>query len=82
MVASMRLLPIPDADGNPMIWINADHLVSVQPITHRGQTGIVLAAEVKVDGMPLQRIPLGELADAREVQEAFANFLAAMQAAD
>jgi len=75
----MRLLPIPDADGNPTMWINADHLVSVQALTRGGERGIVLDAEVKVDGMPLQRIRLGEHDDMGAANAAFARFLAIVQ---
>lgn len=32
----MKLIPIPDVDGNPQIWINVDHLVSVMPIYRGG----------------------------------------------
>lgn len=75
----MRLLPIPDADGNPTMWINADHLVSVQAVTRGGERGVVLDAELKVDGMPLHRVRLGEHADKADADAAFARFLAVLQ---
>lgn len=77
----MRLLPVPDASGRPTIWINADHLVSVQPQYRGGATGIEVSAELKVDGMPLQRIPLGEHIDRSEAEAAFGRFLAVLEGA-
>lgn len=55
----MHLIGVPDASGKPAIWINADHLVSVQPVVRTGERDVTLEAELKVDGMPLQRINLG-----------------------
>ncbi|SDH31658.1 hypothetical protein [Microbacterium sp. 77mftsu3.1] len=75
----MRLLPIPDADGNPTMWINADHLVSVQALTHGGEKGIVLTVELKVDGMPLHRVRLGEYLEKADADAAFARFLDTLQ---
>jgi hypothetical protein len=42
--------------------INVDHLVSVMPVYRGGATALV-DAEVKVDGMPLYRVNLGEHPD-------------------
>lgn len=70
----MRLLPIPDASGIPQLWINADHLVSVQLVTRGSEVGLVAEVEVKVDGMPLQRVPLGDFDGRGEAEEAFSRF--------
>lgn len=75
----MRLLGVPDASGKPTIWINADHLVSVQPVARTGAHSIELAAELKVDGMPLLRINLGEHPDRESTDAAFENFLERLQ---
>ena len=75
----MRLLPIPDENGKPMLWINADHLVSVQPQYRAGVSGIVAAVELKVDGMPLQRIALGEHFDRTQAEAAFGRFMSTLQ---
>ena len=70
----MRLLPIPDASGTPQLWINADHLVSVMLVTRGSEHGVKADVEVKVDGMPLQRVPLGDHPDKAAAEAAFAQF--------
>ena len=75
----MRLIPIPDADGDPQIWINVDHLVSVMPVYRGGATGTLVHAEVKVDGMPLYRVNLGEHPDRGAAQLAFGRWLDQLQ---
>lgn len=75
----MRLIAVPDATGKPGIWINADHLVSVQPVMRMGERDVVLEAELKVDGMPLQRIALGTHGDRDVAIAAFHDFLAKLQ---
>jgi hypothetical protein len=71
----MHLIGVPDASGKPAIWINADHLVSVQPLVRTGERDVILEAELKVDGMPLQRINLGTYADRAAADLAFEAFL-------
>ena len=80
--AEMRLLPIPDAAGNPTMWINADHLVSVQPVYRNSGNGVVADAELKIDGLPLQRVPLGEYLERVDAEAAFAVFLERLQAGE
>ena len=75
----MKLIPIPDVDGNPQMWINVDHLVSVTPIYRGGATGIVVEAELKVDGMQLFRVKLGEHAERAAAQLAFEGWLDQLQ---
>lgn len=70
----MRLLPLPDASGTPQLWINADHLVSVMLVVRGSEHGVNADVEVKVDGMPLHRIPLGEHADKAAAEVAFTEF--------
>lgn len=70
----MRLLPLPDASGTPQLWINADHLVSVMLVTRGSEHGVKADVEVKVDGMPLHRIPLGEYVDVASADVAFTEF--------
>ena len=70
----MRLLPLPDASGTPQLWINADHLVSVMLVTRGSEHGVKADVEVKADGMPLHRIPLGEHPDRAAADSAFAEF--------
>lgn len=76
----MKLIPIPDADGNPQLWVNVDHLVSVMPLYRGGATGIVVDAELKIDGMQLYRVKLGEHADRRAAQLAFEKWMEQLQA--
>ncbi|MBF4563398.1 hypothetical protein ITJ43_14795 [Microbacterium sp. VKM Ac-2870] len=76
----MKLIPIPDADGNPQLWVNVDHLVSVMPIYRGGATGIVVDAEMKIDGMQLYRVKLGEHADRDAAQLAFERWMEQLQA--
>lgn len=75
----MRLIPIPDATGTPVLWINADHLVSVQPQLRRTADGVAVAVELKVDGMPLQRIGLGEYLERTDADAAFTRFMQVLQ---
>lgn len=75
----MHLIGVPDASGKPAIWINADHLVSVQPVVRTGERDVTLEAELKVDGMPLQRINLGAHADRAAADVAFDAFLHKLQ---
>lgn len=75
----MQLIGVPDASGKPTIWINADHLVSVAPVMRTGERTILLEAELKVDGMPLLRINLGEHHDRAAADDAFGMFLAQLQ---
>ena len=75
----MKLIAIPDHTGEPAIWINADHLVSVMPVYRGGAAGIVVDAELKVDGMPLYRVGLGEHDGKEAAHAAFAAWLEQLQ---
>lgn len=77
----MRLLAIPEPAGRqPTLWINADHLVSVQRIERGAAAGRELVAELKVDGMPLHRVTLGTFLEKSERDDAWTAFLAQLQA--
>lgn len=76
----MKLIPIPDVDGNPQLWVNVDHLVSVVPIYRGGAAGTVVDAELKIDGMQLYRVKLGEHADRGAAQLAFERWMEQLQA--
>lgn len=75
----MQLIPVPDAEGRVQFWINADHLTSVAQTQRHGEHGIVLEAELKVDGLPLHRVRLGEHADQKAADAAFNRFLTQLQ---
>lgn len=76
----MKLIPIPDVNGSPQIWINVDHLVSVMPVYRVSAAGVLVDAELKVDGMPLYRVKLGEHADRGAAQLAFERWMEQLQA--
>jgi hypothetical protein len=71
----MKLLAIPDASGKPLLWINAEHLVSVGRIHLHDGREVRLIAELKVDGMPLQRIELGSFDSVETADAPWAAFL-------
>jgi hypothetical protein len=79
MVAAMRLLAVRDSSGAPTLWINADHLVSVQAVYRVGVV-VSLSVELKMDGMPLQRVALGDFQDRAAAESAFSVFLGDLQA--
>ncbi|KRE28235.1 hypothetical protein [Agromyces sp. Soil535] len=76
----MKLLAIPDASGKTMLWINAEHLVSVGRIELHDGREVRLIAELKVEGMPLQRIELGAYSSPQEADTPWASFLARLEA--
>ncbi|AXA95162.1 hypothetical protein [Microbacterium sp. PM5] len=76
----MKLIPIPDVDRNPQLWVNVDHLVSVMPICMGGAMGIVVdAADLKIDGMQPYRVRLGEHANRAAAQLAFEKWMEQLQ---
>lgn len=75
----MRLIPVPGEDGRPTMWLNPDHLVSVMPIVSHAQMGFRLAAELKIEGMQLLRVQLGEHESKIAADAAFEKFLAQLQ---
>ncbi|MBT2519075.1 hypothetical protein J7E29_16660 [Streptomyces sp. ISL-90] len=76
----MKLLAIPDATGKPLLWINAKHLVSVARLHLQTGREVILVAELKVDGMPLQRVELGTFGSLEETDAPWATFLERLQA--
>ncbi len=76
----MRLLSLPAAHGGPPLWINPAHLVSVQALYRAGINGTVVEAEVKVEGMPLYRVALGEHFEKTAAYAAFDEFMRTLQA--
>ena len=75
----MRLLPIPDASGRPTLWINADHLVSVQAVYRTGEREVALDVELKVDGMPLQRVRMSAHPGREDAELAFEEFMESLR---
>lgn len=56
--------------------------MSVQVVYRTGATGVFVDAELKVDGMPLQRIRLGEHLDKSQAEAAFMMFMGRLQAGE
>jgi hypothetical protein len=71
----MRLLPMPDSSGTPALWINPDHIVSVQAIYRTAERGVDVDVELKLDGMPLMRLRLGSETDRAAGEAVFQQFL-------
>lgn len=79
-VRVMKLIELADPTGkHPSMWVNADHVVSVMPVHTNNGTVISAIAEVKLEGMPLHRVGLGEHASVAEAEVAFRAFLDHLQ---
>lgn len=75
----MRLLALPDLAGRPTYWVNADHVALVQRQDSNTGAGIHVVAEVKVDGLPLFRTPVGDFINLADADAARASFLEQLQ---
>jgi hypothetical protein len=75
----MQLLHIPQAKGAPDMWINADHLVSVARLQRRGPDGLEVAAELKIEGLQLLRVPVGTYLEPEDADAAWSTFLEGLQ---
>ena len=75
----MQLLPIPDASGSPIFWINADHLVSVSRLHIQTGRDVRLVAELKIEGMPLHRVELGTFDTIASADSSWTAFLERLQ---
>lgn len=79
-VRGMQLLELPDPTGkSPSMWVNVDHVVSVMPVYRNTGSAMSAEAEVKLEGMPLHRVLLGEHSSKEEAEEAFKAFLERLQ---
>lgn len=76
----MRLIEIADAAGKtPTQWVNVDHIVSVTPqFTSTGMEESV-AIELKLNGVPLQRLILGTFSTRLEAESALEALLQRLQ---
>jgi len=77
-----RLIPLPDRDGaagSSRLWINPDHIVTAAPVITRGQNDqgdvVVVAVELKLEGVPVMRAWLGEAASTQEADVVWQGFL-------
>ncbi|WP_401001010.1 hypothetical protein [Agromyces sp. GXQ0307] len=72
----MKLIPLPGSDGRPTLWVNPEHVAAVVRIDQStGDGGIQLRAELKIEGMPLQRVHLSDHASLDDADAAWARFL-------
>lgn len=78
----IHLIPVPDEHGTPQFWVNATHIVSVTPVYRGGAAGVVVDAELKIEGLPLQRVRLGEQFDNAAAESAFHRWLSILQGED
>jgi hypothetical protein len=74
----MKLVPVPPANGRPVLWVNPDHLTSVGRLDFDTGNSVQLRAELKVEGMPLQRVDVGTFPTIEMADAAWASFLAAI----
>lgn len=75
----MRLLPIADAMGKTLFWINADYLVSVHRLDFETGESVQLRADLKLEGMPLQRVELGTFPERDSADLAWTDFLGRLE---
>lgn len=60
-------------------WAHADHLVSLQSVYKNTFDGVLIEAEVAVDGVSLMRIPLGDYSTHLEAGLAYNHFVGRLQ---
>lgn len=72
----MELIPLPGNDGRVTMWVRAQHVAVIVRIDQRTGDGVQVRADLKVEGMPLIRVNIADVADAAAADEAWAGFLA------
>ncbi len=75
MLPCMKLVPLPGRDGKPTVWVAPAHVTAVIREDMRTGTAIQLRAEVKVEGLSLHRVHLGEHPDQAAADAAWQAFL-------
>ncbi len=71
----MKLVPVPSENGQPVLWVNPEHITSVGRLDYDAGDRQQLRAELKIEGMPLQRVNLGEFRSAADANAAWLAFL-------
>ena len=61
------------------MWVNADHIVSIQQLEQTDGHRRTLIAEIKLLGLPLERLPLGEFTEQVQIDERWSAFIDALQ---
>lgn len=69
-----QLVRLPPA-GAGAIWINPEHVVSVAPVTQDIGERFLLTVEVKLVGMNLIRLPVGQYESAEDRTAAWTSLL-------
>ncbi|MDR5700173.1 hypothetical protein [Agromyces aerolatus] len=71
----MRLVPFPGNNGNPLMWVNPEHVASVTRIDQQTGEGVQLRAELNVEGMVFQRVDLRDYPTTNAADTAWLAFL-------
>lgn len=61
------------------MWVNVDHIVSVQRLEHTDGRCRTLIAELKLVGLPLERVPLGEFTEQAQIDARWVAFIDGLQ---
>ena len=77
----MRLVQFGSHAAKPLsgVWVNVDHLVTLAPIVSETGTSLHLSAEFKLEGLPIQRIKIGDYETLDAAAAAWANLIASLQ---
>lgn len=75
----MKLVPIPGLNGRPMLWVNPERIAAVTRLDYDTGKSVQLRAELKVEGMPLQRVDLGTFASVELADQAWVAFMNRLQ---
>ncbi|MCD5348432.1 hypothetical protein [Agromyces sp. S2-1-8] len=70
----MKLIPLPGSDGRPTLWVNPEHVTTVARLDQSTGEGVQLRAELKIEGMGLHRVNLGDHASAADADAAWQKF--------
>ena len=61
------------------MWVNVDHIVSIHRLEHTDGLHRTLIAEIKLVGLPLERIPLGEFSEQARIDDRWRAFIDGVQ---
>lgn len=74
----MKLIPLPGDNGTPSLWVNPAHIVTVGRLDLKTGELVQLRAELKIEGMGLQRVSLGDHATPAAADAAWGRFIASL----
>lgn len=78
MVKLVPLQPTAARGGTGELWVNPEHIVTLQPIRSDVGGGVVLDVEVKMTGMNLVRVRTGTHPSHEAADAAWQTFLRAL----